>query len=99
MTMTTDTIITAQRLKEGTVVFLGPARAWVDSFDAAIPMTRSDAQAALEWTRLPENQLEVVDAYAVQLAESEGAIVPLKIRERIRVGGPTIHYGPEKVSS
>ena len=97
MTLTTDTIVTAQRLRDGTVVFLGPARAWVDALDAAIPMTRSEAQAALEWTQLPENQLEVVGAYAVQLAKSEGAIVPLKIRERIRVGGPTILYGPQKV--
>lgn len=90
MTTTTDTIVTAQRLRDGTVVFLGPARAWVESFDAAVPMTRPEADAALEWVRLPQNQLEVVDAYAVPIAASEGAIVPLKVREQIRVSGPTV---------
>ena len=90
MTATTNTIVTAQRLRDGTVVYLGSAHAWVDSVEAAIPMTRPDADAALEWLRLPENQLEVVDAYAVPIAASEGAIVPLKIRERIRARGPTV---------
>ena len=76
MTQMTNTIITAQRLRDGAVVFLGANRQWVDTTDAARPMTRDDAEANLAWAREAKNQLEVVDAYAVPLAPSEGAIVP-----------------------
>ena len=98
MTVTTDTIITAQRLDDGAVVFLGPAHQWVDTPDAALPMARADADVALAWSRRPENQLKVVDAYAVPIAATEGAIVPLKIRERIRVRGPSVRPDLQRTS-
>ncbi len=97
--MTTDRIITAQRLRDGVVVFLGRGQQWVESTDAAHPMTEEQAGAALAWAKEPARQLEVVDAYAVPLAVSEGAIVPLKIREQIRVAGPTVRPDLQKVKA
>ena len=87
---TTDRIITAQRLRDGVVVFLGHRHEWVETTDAAQPMTPDAAEAALVWAREAHNALEIVDPYAIPLAATEGAIVPLKIRERIRVSGPTV---------
>ncbi len=99
MTIETDRIVTAQRLRDGAVVFLGPDRQWVETPDAARPMTADDAAQALEWAREPSTQLHVVDAYAVPLAASEGAIVPVKIRERIRLVGPTVRPDLQRVTS
>ena len=96
--MTTDRIITAQRLRDGAVVFLGQDHTWVETPDAARPMTQADADAVLEWARRPAVQLEVVDAYAIELAPSEGAIVPIRVREQIRLVGPSVRPDLQKVS-
>ncbi len=98
-TSTTDRIITAQRLRDGAVVFLGRNKNWVETPDAAYPMTESDAEAQLAWAKNASVQLEVVDAYAVQLAPSEGEIVPIKVREQIRLVGPTVRPDLQRVGS
>ena len=99
MTQITDRIITAQRLRDGAVVFLGPDRSWVDTPDGAVALTEQAADDALVWIREPAVQLDIVDAYTVQLAPSEGEIVPIKVRERIRFVGPTVRPDLQRVAS
>ena len=85
-------VITANRLRDGTVVFFTERQGWVeilgeaDSFDA-----KDAAAAALAAAKGDEERNVVVDVYAIDVSEAGGARVPTKLREAIRARGPTIH--------
>lgn len=87
--------ITANRLRDGVVVFLGagsaPDFAWVESFaDAAlIPATDADALLAVAKDKAEREQF-AVDIYAFEIEDENGVTVPSKMRERIRALGPSV---------
>ena len=85
-------VITANRLKDGTVVFLGPDFSWVEHIgEARVFATPDTAASGLAATKKDEEDNLVLDVYAVDVAEREGTITPVKLREAIRATGPTIH--------
>ncbi len=85
-------VITANRLTDGTVVFLGPGDAWVERIGQAEVFADAAASAAgLAAARRAEDGNFVVDVYAVEVAEKNGALTPVRLREAIRAAGPTIH--------
>ena len=85
-------VVTASRLFDGTVVFLGRDRAWVERLDEAALYDGRDAiAAALGEAKLDEAGNVVVDIYAIDVSTSAGGIVPTKLREAIRARGPTVH--------
>lgn len=87
-------IATANRLIDGTVVFLGYDGEWTGSVDEARVAERDDDVAEL--TAEAEASAEVVGAYLIEAevssSESAGRTVrPCRYKERIRAYGPSIH--------
>lgn len=89
--ITGPTAITANRLTDGLVVWFTPAHGWsTDIADAAVATTSEAALALLNAAQGDENH--AVGAYAARVALEEGRARPQNLRERIRVGGPTIAF-------
>ena len=85
-------VITASRLRDGAVVFIGPDRAWVNRLAEAQVFTLAEAaQAALQSAQADEAGNLVLDIYAIDVAEKDGSLKPVKLREAIRAQGPTVH--------
>lgn len=83
--------ITANRLRDGVVVFLGTGAAWVESFADAALFAGGDAGAALASAKaLAERGQFAVDVYAFEVETENGAPIPVKMRERIRAFGPSV---------
>ena len=85
-------IITANRLTDGLVVFLGEGGCWVDDLGNAESFDAEAVDAALALINTPEQDTAVVGPYAIEVAKSEdGEVSPVKYRERIRAYGPSTH--------
>lgn len=83
--------ITANRLRDGVVVFLGDGGQWVESFTDAALVSRADADAVLGAAKdEAERSRFAVDIYAFEVTAQDGAPVPATMRERIRTAGPTV---------
>lgn len=82
--------LTANRLADGEVVFW-QAGQWVERFADAELFADDDPAAADAEGKGRGQPTVVVDAYLIDLIESEGAWAPLSYRERIRALGPTNH--------
>ena len=88
--------LTANRLIDGDVVFWKDG-AWVERFaDAQLWADDDPAGTAAEDTGKGQPKV-VVDAYLIDLVESEGLWAPLSYRERIRALGPSnhLHHGKQ----
>ncbi|CAO3420362.1 DUF2849 domain-containing protein [Azospirillum argentinense] len=86
--------ITANRLRDGEVIFLapGPGLGWVERLDdAALFEDAAAADTALAAAKAQaEGEQFAVDVYAFDLRVVDGQRVPVKTRERIRALGPTV---------
>ncbi|TWA72277.1 uncharacterized protein DUF2849 [Azospirillum baldaniorum] len=86
--------ITANRLRDGEVIFLapGPGLGWVERLDdAALFEDAAVADTALAAAKAQaEGEQFAVDVYAFDLRVVDGQRVPVKTRERIRALGPTV---------
>ena len=86
----TAQVLTANRLLDGEVVFLG-ARGWVETIDrATVAVTPEQAKALDALGRQAMAVNEVVDAYLIDVADEEGRLRPLKLREYLRTVGPSV---------
>jgi hypothetical protein len=87
--------LTANRLVDGEVVFWRNGQ-WVEQFADADLFGEGDAGEEAE-AHAKNQPTVVVDAYLIDLVESEGRLVPLSYRERIRALGPTnhVHHGKQ----
>jgi hypothetical protein len=84
-------VLTANRLHDGTVVFLASDGRWVVSVDAAaVARTAEEARALQEQGARDSAANLVVEPYLAEIAESGGRRVPARMRERVRVDGPSI---------
>jgi hypothetical protein len=93
--MTTATIrilpkvITANRLGDGRVVFLS-RDGWSRLIEEAeVAMGTEEAEAALARANADAAANRVIGPYAVDVRLERGRPVPLRLRERIRLTGPT----------
>ncbi len=87
--ITGPTAITANRLTDGAVVWFTADHGWSAAItDAAVATTSEAALALLNAAQADE--ITAVGAYAARVAIEDGRAQPLNLRERIRVGGPTI---------
>src|SRR5262249_9349177 len=84
-------IITANRLRDGAVVYLGPGYGLVERLEAAQRLvTKDEVEAALaEAARYVRARL-IVNPYAVDATETARGLVPARRREVIRAAGPTV---------
>jgi hypothetical protein len=81
--------ITANRLRDGVVVFLGAGGAWVESFAEAALLTEAATALAAAKAQAERDQFGV-DLYAFEVEIENGAALPVKMRERIRTLGPSV---------
>jgi len=83
--------ITANRLRDGAVVWLGQQNDWVERVDAAaVYADEAAAEAALATAQEDERRNIVVAIYALDVELVGGAPRPLRTKERIRAAGPTV---------
>ena len=93
-------VITANRLRDGVVMFLDPEANWVERLaEAQVFSNVEGSTAALQSAQKDEAANIVLDVYAVDVAETSGTWVPVKLREAIRAQGPTVHPEHGKLSA
>jgi hypothetical protein len=82
-------IVTANRLGDGRVVFLADG-GWSQRIDNALVLeSKDDTQTALARAEADAAANKVVGPYAVDVRVEHGRPEPLRLRERIRLTGPT----------
>ncbi|HUF44466.1 MAG TPA: DUF2849 domain-containing protein [Aestuariivirgaceae bacterium] len=87
----TGKVITANRLSDGTVVFLAEAGYWSKEIDNAVVAFGPEAAAGLsEDGQQAESANHVTGSYLIDVERRDGRVHPLHIRERIRALGPTV---------
>jgi hypothetical protein len=88
----TISVLTANRLSDGAVVFLDFDGVWVESLRGAVVARSPDEIRALESRGAFDAARNiVVEPYLVEMNESaDGSLTPVRFRERVRLGGPSI---------
>lgn len=93
-----DTIITANALGDGLVVFMTESGGWSGALAEARVITPQALPDALAYAKSQHDARIVIEPYAIDVALAEGVPVPLRLRERIRAAGPTIAYGAAELA-
>ena len=84
-------LVTANRLRDGIVVFLTRAGHWSEEIDQAVLAQEPEAAAALETrAREDERKTVVTGPYLVDAERLDGRVRAAHIRERMRALGPTV---------
>ena len=87
----TGKVLTANRLRDGEVVFLTRSGQWSERIDDAVAGARAQAAAALELRGEEAVRANLVTgAYLFDAERRDGRVRALHIRERIRTLGPTV---------
>jgi hypothetical protein len=90
-TMEKGQVMTANRLRDGEVVFLTRSGQWNERIDEAVLAQEPQAVAALQARAAGDEKATLVTgAYLFDAERVEGRIRALHIRERIRTLGPTV---------
>ena len=85
-------VLTANRLRDGTVVFLDFEGAWSETLVEAVIARSPDEMRALK-DRGTYDAIRniVVEPYLIEVHESASGLLPIRYRERVRALGPTNH--------
>jgi len=92
----TTKIMTANRLRDGVVVYLGEHQAWTPAIGASKPEHDDDGYQALQTvadTAVADGV--VIEAYLIDVEVNGGEIRPARLREAIRATGPTVAAGDQ----
>ena len=85
-------IFTGNRVTDGIVVYLDDAGGWTESLNECLVIASDEELAyAAETAEAADEAAVVVDPYAIEVTEENGAIRPVRLRERIRAFGPPVH--------
>jgi hypothetical protein len=91
MSKSASSVLTANRLRDGTVVFLDHDGVWVESFAGAAIARSPDEARALEARGVHDAARNlVVEPYLIELRDVAGRLEPVRYRERVRIAGPSI---------
>jgi hypothetical protein len=83
-------VVTANRLTDGIVVYLAPDGGWTEQLaNARVAETEEEVRGLEAEADEAVRQRKVVAAYAMDVALTDGAIDPLSVRERIRASHRT----------
>ena len=89
--MTAFSIITANALAHGGVVFLTSYGDWTgDIKDAATAAGEDETAVLLKIASAASNRTRVVEPYAIEVERTGETLSPVRLRERIRAAGPTV---------
>ncbi len=83
-------IVTANRLTDGLVVYFTSDGVWSDQRSDAATAEGKEAGEALLGRALEDERTEVAGPYLIGIDAVEGARTPERLRERIRINGPTV---------
>jgi len=84
-------VLTANRLGDGVVVFLDGDGDWSEKISAAAVARSPEEVRALEARGAHDAARNlVVDFYLVDVREAADGLTPVRMRERVRVAGPSI---------
>jgi hypothetical protein len=84
-------VLTANRLGDGIVVFLSYEAGWIESIDGAALARSPDEVRNLELRGASDAARNVVvDPYLVEFRERAGQLEPVRVRERVRISGPSV---------
>ncbi|MEW5423630.1 DUF2849 domain-containing protein [Amorphus sp. 3PC139-8] len=84
-------VVTANRLIDGIVVFLGRSQRWVEQIDDVSPFEDDAAiEAALAYAARCVEAREIVEPYAIDVRADKHGVTPVRLREAIRAKGPTV---------
>jgi hypothetical protein len=86
----TQQLVTANRLSDGAVVYLGPGGGWSGAIEAGLVVSDDRADALLAEAQLGVENNIVVAPYLIEIGNHRGRPVPVRLRERIRAFGPTV---------
>jgi len=90
----TKKVVTANRLIDGIVIFVGPGPGWVTDIRLANVLDDGpQLGAALAFGAEQVTIRQIVDPYAVDVGIEDGYPMPERLRERIRALGPSVDYG------
>ena len=91
----TKSVISANRLGDGVVVFFGRNGEWVEGLKNARLFAHAEAaEDNLATARAAEAANLVVDVYAFTVKCDGPKLTPVTLRDAIRAAGPTIAYLP-----
>jgi hypothetical protein len=79
--------VTANRLRDGTIIYFTGKQTWSAAFAEAA--TAENGEALLAEAAAGPLAREAVGAYVIEVTQSEGGIRPIGLREEIRAFGPT----------
>ena len=82
-------VVTANRLREGDIVYLTEQRAWSPNLQDAWVVAGDDSEL-LMWANEAEKKRDVVAAYLIEVERIGNQLSALSQRERIRALGPTV---------
>jgi hypothetical protein len=85
-----DQIVTANRLRDGRVVFLTQDGEWSARVADSRPASGAAADLLLSVAQIAADARIVVNPYLIDVAVAGGSPWPVLARERIRATGPTI---------
>jgi hypothetical protein len=84
-------VLTANRLSDGVVVFLDYEGSWAEGIaTAAIARYPQEARALEARGAHDAERNRVVEPYLVEVRETANSLVPIRTRERVRIEGPSI---------
>lgn len=87
-------VVSANRLADGTVVYLDPQGGWVEQLGAAAVFAGdSECEAGLETARGAVAANLVVDPFPVAVVEGTDGRRAVSLRDAIRASGPTVLFG------
>jgi len=90
-------VLTANRLIDGEVVWYGADGQWRETIEGVSIARDPDAAAELEAAGKAAMRANlVVDANLIDAEDRGGELYPLRLRERIRISGPTIDFEPRR---
>ncbi|OXT02888.1 hypothetical protein B7H23_02835 [Notoacmeibacter marinus] len=85
-------VLTANRLKDGEVVYYNHAEGWTPTFAGASIARDTETVETLQKTgAAAAARNEVVDVNLIDVMHDGDDIKPLRLREIIRASGPTTH--------
>jgi hypothetical protein len=88
-------IVSANRLADGIVVYLGPDGRWLETANLArIFDDQKAADEGLVQAREDATCNLVVEPFLVEVEAHAEGLRPVTLRNAIRAGGPTVAYAP-----
>jgi hypothetical protein len=83
-------VVTATRLRDGAILWLGEGREWHEQFGLAQAVPEAEIEAGLDFGAQDVAAQRVIGVYRVEVEVEDSTMSPVTTRERIRASGPSV---------